>query len=333
MACNQLRSRVGSSIEVGNSSAALVGNGGVALTVSPTSQDFGSVYTDKNSAPFVFTIQNTTAVVQHPKPNLLNNGTWGYAISDSTCDEIPPLGSCTLSLELQGGFTGTRTATLDVDGADAALTGIDLNEGSPQLYDEPFGGFGDVGIYQAPPTNFVQIVNGTHGDLPSIDISIVDATSSVFSIQGNSCRNPVADGASCYVDLLATPMGTGLSTAKLLAQTPGIPDYTVDLSVNFFDDGPPIAISPSGTVALTLGVPIMFSITNPSSSFRYINSITVPPPYQLSSDNCPGNVLPINSSFTCTFTLNLVGSGDANQVLTVTWNTSHQDTVTLVPAT
>lgn len=319
-------------VAVGDALARLSGNGDVALTITPTSQDFGSVYVDKNSAPFSFTIRNTTAVTQHPTTNLLNDTSWGFVVTDSTCSAILPMGTCTVSVELEGGFVGVRTATLDVDGAQAALTGVDSNIASPQLYHEGIGYFGDVGIYQRPPTLDIEIVNGTHMDVPQIDIAIVDASSAVFSIQSNSCTSPVADGESCWVTVRASEMGVGMSTAKLSATTPGIPEHQLPLSVTFFDDGPRIAISPSGTVPFASGQSQSFTITNPSSYFRYIDSVSVPAPYQISSQNCAGNVLASNNSLACTVTVVRSGGSDAHQLLTVAWNEGQQDTVTLVPA-
>jgi hypothetical protein len=323
-----------SSLELGNSFATLTGNGEVALTISPATQDFGVIYIDVNSAPFAFTIQNTTAVAQHPTTKLVNTLDWGFAIADSTCAEIPPMGSCSLSVVLQAGVDGARSATLDVDGADAALTGTILKIASPQLYHEGTGDFGDVGIYAMPDTRLISIVNGTHMDLSQIDVGIAGASSAAFVIQSNSCTNPIADGGSCYLEVRANPTGLGMASAMLIAQTPGIPVHSMSLSANFIDDGPRIAIAPSGSVAFSADQQISFTITNPSMNLRYIDSVTVAAPYQISNDNCPGNVVPIDNSLACHFTIQLLGSsgGDAHQLLTVAWDEGQQDTVMLVPA-
>jgi hypothetical protein len=319
-------------VAIGHSVARLTGNGDVALAISPATHDFGSIYVDKDSEPFTFTIQNQTAVMQHPTANLWNDIDPGFVITASACAEIAPMGTCAVSVGLKAGIPGTRTAKLDIDGAHAALTGVVSNIASPQLYHYGNGYFGNVGIYARPATELFQIVNGTHMDLPQINIAVADASSAVFSIQSNSCTNPIADGASCYVTVLASPTGIGMATAKLSATTPGIPDHSVSLSVTFFDDGPRIAITPSGTVAFTPGQSISFTLTNPSSSFRFIDSVSVPAPYQISSQNCSSNVLPINSSLACNVTVTLTGNGDAHQLLTVAWNQGQQTTVTLVPA-
>jgi hypothetical protein len=324
----------GGGLEIGNSFAMLVGNGEVALTISPDSQDFGAIFVDNDSAPFAFTIDNTTAVQQHPTTMIDNVSDWGFEITGSTCGNLAPLGSCRVSVRLLGGIPGSRSATLDVDGAHAALTGIVSEVASPQLFHEGSGFFGDVGIYASPAERIIQIVNGTHMDLSQIDVTVAGADSAAFAFQSNGCTNPIADGESCFLVVRTHATGLGTVGAMLVAQTPGIPIHTLPLDATFFDDGPRIAIAPNGVVAFSPDQQISFTITNASTSGRFIDSATVDAPYQKLNDTCSGNVVPSSNTGSCKVTIQLVGSsgGDAHQTLTIAWDEGQQDTVSLVPA-
>jgi hypothetical protein len=325
--------RADSALEVGNGFAPLTGNGEVAVTISPTIQDFGSIYIDVDSAPVFFTIQNTTAVAQKVTTRLDANQDWGFELTGSTCGTIPPMGSCSASVVLKGGTSGARSATLDVGGADAALTGNVLTIASPQLGSEGTGYFGDVGRYADPVGFLIGIFNGTHMDLPQIDVEIAGADSAAFAIIQNGCTNPVPDGELCYLEVRAHPTGLGMVSAMLTAQTPGIPVYSVPLTANFVDDGPPLALAPSGVVAFAPDQQITFTLTNSGQYQGIVYSVTVDAPYQVSTNTCIGNVITPGSG-TCTFAIQLVGtsSGDAHQLLTIVWNDWQQDTVMLVPA-
>jgi hypothetical protein len=319
-------------LEIGNSRAALVGNGEVAVTISPDTHDFGSIFIDKNSAAFAFEVQNTTAVAQHPTTTIDNPLEWGFEILGTTCGDLPPLGSCKVSVRLLGGTVGPRSATLDVGGAQATVSGIVSNVASPQLYHYGTGFFGNVGIYAMSTTVLVQIVNGTHADLAKIDTTIEGSGAAAFPIVSNSCANPVADGASCFLEIRASSTVPGTADAELIARAPGVPDLAMPLSASFFDDGPRLAIAPSGVVAFAPDQQITFTITNASAHLRYIDSITVAAPYQFGINTCSGNV--VASATSCSFTLKrLASSGaNANQLLTVAWDEGQQETVTLVPA-
>jgi hypothetical protein len=318
---------------LGGSSISLDGTGEVALTISPTMRDFQTMYSDVDSDPFAFTIQNTTAVAQHPTTTLRNTlNADGFQIVSSTCADIPALGSCAVTVVMKGGSDGLgRAAMLDVDGADASLTGTVSTILSPRLYVEGAGQVIGVGLHAPPEELLLEIVNGTHTALPNIDLAITGPDAPAFEIASNGCATPVADGAGCWIDIRARSTGSAIS-ATLTAQTPNIPALIVPLSVDYQDDGPPIAVTPSGVVTFAPDQAIPFTISDPSSDARFIDTVTVAAPYQITSDAC--HATQVTSVNSCAFTVVRVGSsaGDPNQILTIGWNEGQHTTVTLAPA-
>jgi hypothetical protein len=321
-------------LELGGNWIPIDGIAQVALTISPTTQNFQTMYSDVDSDPFAFTIQNTTAVEQHPTTTLRNTLNYdGFHITSSTCADIPALGSCAITVVMMGGLDGIgRAAMLDVDGADASLTGTVSTISTPRL--SVAAGTGQViGVeLHAPPYDLLlEIYNGTHTDLPNIDFAITGADAAAFELGSNGCAAPVADGAGCWIDVRARSTGSDIS-ATLTAQTPNVVALTIPLSVGYQDDGPPIAVAPSGIVMFASDQAIPFTISDPSPSPRFIDTVTVAAPYQISNDAC--HARQVTNVSPCTFTVERVGSsaGDPNQVLTIGWNEGQQTTVTLAPA-
>ena len=319
---------------LGGNLVSLDGTGEVALTISPTAQDFRTMYSDVDSDPFDFTIQNTTMVAQHPTTTLRNTLDYdGFVITGSTCTDIPALGSCAVTVVMKGGSDGLgRAAMLDVDGADASLTGTVSTILTPRLYYEGSSEVAGVGLHAPPEDLLLEIINGTHTDLPKIDLVITGPDAAAFEIASNGCTAPVADGAGCWIDVLARSTGSTLN-ATLTAQTPNVVPLVLPLYVEYQDDGPPIAVAPSGVVTFTPDQAIAFTISDPSGAdVRFIDTETVAAPYQISNDTCHGRqVTEVNP---CTFTVQRVGSStaDPHQVLTIGWNEGQQTTVTLAPA-
>lgn len=320
-------------LALGGNWVSLDGIGEVALTISPTTRNFQTMYSDVDSAPFAFTIQNTTTVAQHPTITLRNTLNFdGFQIASSTCTEIPALGNCAVSVVMKGGSDGLgRAAMLDVAGATASLMGTVSTILTPRLYVEGTGQVIGVGRHAPPEDLLLEIVNGTHTVLPKIDFAITGADAAAFELASNGCAAPVADGAGCWIDVRARSTGSAIS-ATLTAQTPNIPALMVPLSVDYQDDGPPIAVAPSGVVTFAPDQAIPFTISDPSPTVRFIDTVTVAAPYQISNDAC--RLRQVTSVSPCTFTVERVGSSvsDPHQVLTIGWNEGQQTTVTLAPA-
>lgn len=319
---------------LGGNLVSLDGIGQVALTISPTARDFRTMYSDVDSDPFDFTIQNTTPVAQHPTTTLRNTLNYdGFVITSSTCTDIPALGSCAITVVMKGGSDGVgRAAMLDVDGADASLTGTVSTILTPRLYYEGSSEVAGVGLHAPPEDLLLEIVNGTHTDLPNIDLVITGPDAAAFTIASNGCTAPVADGAGCWFDVLARSTGSTLN-ATLTAQTPNVAPLVLPLYVEYQDDGPPITVAPSGIVTFTPDQAIQLTISDPDgAAARFIDTETVAAPYQISNDACHGRE--VDSANPCTFTVQRVGSSaaDPHQLLTIGWNEGQQTTVTLAPA-
>ena len=100
-----------------------------ALTIRPSSADFGMVAVDSRSAPIAFSVRNASTGAIGPLLVLVNDG--NFATSADACSGIRLLAgdSCTLSVVFQPRSAGTKKTLLSVGispsiAASAALAGV-----------------------------------------------------------------------------------------------------------------------------------------------------------------------------------------------------------------
>ncbi len=213
--------------------AALAGTGIApgALSISPTSQNFGSVLQGTTTAtPQNFTVTNTGGSATGTlTARILPVGAEFRIVTNTCTATLPAAGTCMVSVRFEPTSAGSKTGTLEVSGtpggtAPASLNGIGL---SPALL-------------MASPTTFTfpsTVVNGTStsqnftitnmggvaaGTTTAMATTVTGTGAADFDIVSNNCTGTLAAGASCTVAIAFNPGSAGAKTASLnVNATPG----------------------------------------------------------------------------------------------------------------
>jgi len=221
----------------GIASSALSGTGVLpAVTISPTSKDFGSVAVGQTSAVQVFLVQNTSPaalVVQNTTLTGPHTADFPITLSGPTpCFNGATLGpsqTCTLNVAFRPLALGTRTATMTVlfgGGANVAagLSGVGANPPTAVLSISPTShNFGTTTVFTQGTTQqfVIQNVGQATSGPPSFGFTGANATD--FVLLANPCAGvQLPAGASCAVTVGFVPRDFGTRTATLnVSASPG----------------------------------------------------------------------------------------------------------------
>jgi len=210
--------------------AALTGVGVLpAITLSPTSFTFPTEVVYTTSAVQVVTLKNTGLGVATLKTITV---TGPFGLTKSCGPYVNPGGGCTFSVTFKpksiGALTGSltvtdnstnspHTVTLTGTGTYVRLTPTSINFGN-----QPTG-------TQSLPT---QIILNNQGSVAVAisSIAITGAHAADFT-QTNTCGTSVAAGASCFINVIFAPSGTGTPTAQVtISDNGGGSPQTVSLT-------------------------------------------------------------------------------------------------------
>lgn len=279
----------------GTVSAELTGSP-VALSVTPTSSDFGDVVVGGTSDTQSFTLTNhrlTAAQID-------GEGVTGPFPLDSSCFPvvIPAGGTCTFSAHFEPTTAGRATGSFDYfsQGAQAQVevTGEGLTAAafsvSPSTLD--FGAYapGDIGTQQVTLTN-----TGTQAS-SNVSFSITGPDAIEFYTDSTDCPTTLAGGASCTVTVGFAPITLGDKTATFtVAGAPGGTASMIGL-------GAPAGISlyaPThdyGAVAVGGTSYYTFRVVNTTNNGEDMNSASSGPPFPLE----------LNQDFTCVLVISTI---------------------------
>ncbi|MCC6996185.1 MAG: choice-of-anchor D domain-containing protein, partial [Deltaproteobacteria bacterium] len=338
----------------GSTSAALSGTGltPARLTIAPGARDFGSIVTGQTSAAQPFTVTNSGGAPSTiPSAALSGSNAGDFTISASTCTAVLPAGgTCSISVTMTPTVAAARAASLGVSAAtggsaSATLTGTGLAPArltiAPASRD-----FGAIVTGQTSAAQGFTITNagGAPSSVPTA--SLGGGSPGDFAIASNTCTAVLPASGTCSVGVTMTPSATGARAASLVvsAATGGSVTGTLtgtglaparliaDATLNDFgtiDVGQQSSaftwtISNVGAVAAT---GLTLSPTGDASQFSAVNSCTAT---LASGTSCVVTVrfvptgagafnakLTMSASVGGSVTLNVLGTGRGNQLLTV----------------
>jgi hypothetical protein len=239
-------------VNIGNGSPqaiALTGNIVAPTVTLSTPPAFPNQTVTTTSAAQTATLTNT-GTVQLSAINITINPT-GEFTQTNTCGNTLAAGpgtSCTINVTFRPTATGTRTATLSVNGAGlaapvtAALTGTGI-AGSTSATRAPnalsFPGQ-NVGTTSTTAQTVTVTNPGGGGALLNIGTSITGANAADFvrptGTAGGTCGTTLAAGANCTINITITPSAAGARSATL----------TITSSATL----PTVALSGTGTQAV-----------------------------------------------------------------------------------
>ncbi|MCC6997727.1 MAG: choice-of-anchor D domain-containing protein, partial [Deltaproteobacteria bacterium] len=213
--------------------AALAGTGITpgALSISPTSQNFGSVLQGTTTAtPQNFTVTNTGGSATGTLTATILPAGAEFRIVTNTCTAtLPAAGTCMVSVRFEPTSAGAKTATLQVSGtpggtAPASLDGVGLAPASLSMSPTTFTFPSTVVAGTSTTQNFTVTNSGgvAAGSTTALATTISGTGMAEFDITANTCTGTLGAGATCTVTIAFNPGSAGAKTASLnVTATPG----------------------------------------------------------------------------------------------------------------
>jgi sugar lactone lactonase YvrE len=205
---------------------ALSGNGSTAAAaqaaLTPTSGSFGSVTVGASSASQTFTLTNAgTAALSITSAGLTGTNATSFSIVSNACGTSLAAGkSCAIAVKFSPTAAASDSATLSVVDAvgtqSAALTGTGTAAAAAKASLTPTSAaYGSVGLGVTSAGKVFTLTNGGNAALPITSISVTGANIYSFALSDNTCKSPLAAGASCAITISFAPTASGAATATL----------------------------------------------------------------------------------------------------------------------
>lgn len=188
-----------------------------SVTLSPTSQSFGSSFVGVAATTQTFTLSNTGATtVTGITITFVTGNTGDFSNTGGTCGStLAGSSSCTIIVTFTPSASGSRTTTLNV--ADSAtgspqqssLTGTGVTQGvsiSPTSI-----AFGNQLVNTASVGQVVTLTNNTASSLTLGSITYTGTNSSDFSTSATTCTGTLASKGTCTVTVIFTPTQTPIT--------------------------------------------------------------------------------------------------------------------------
>ena len=271
----------------------------LALTVSPTSHDFGGLLVGDLSETMAFTLINhrLTSV------EIDDEDVTGPFVLDTSCLEavLPAGGTCVFSAHFAPTSPGPASGFLDYSAGEASARVEVSGEGltpaafslSPSTVD--FGAYapGDTGSQQVTVTNTGTQASTTTGfSITGTDATQFDSDSS----DSSDCPATLAGGDSCIVTVEFAPTTLGDKAATLTVT--GAPGGTASLIGLGAPEG--VTLFPAthdyGAVAVGGAQYFTFRVVNTTDNGEDMNSASSGPPFPLE----------LNQDFTCVLVISTI---------------------------
>jgi uncharacterized repeat protein (TIGR03803 family) len=303
-----------------------VQSGAPAVTLSPTSLNFGNQNVNTTSAAKTVTLTNSGNATLNLSGVAASAG---FAISKNTCGSSLGAGkTCKVSVTFTptqpGSITGNLSFTDNAPGSPQAVTlsGIGL---APAVTLSPISlKFGNQTVNTTSPP---QTVTLTNSGTATLTISGITASAS-FAISTNTCGSTLNAGSACSVSVTFTPTATGPVTGNLTFSdnAAGSPQ-SVSLSGTGVASGAPgVKLSPTslnfGNVAVKeTSAAKSVTLTNSGTATLDITEITASAGFAISTKTC-GSALAAGKSCKISVTFTPKALGAASGTLTFTDNAS-----------
>lgn len=307
------------------------GSAGVdgGLSATPASHDFGTVPLTTTSAPFLFTISNSSA---DPTGTLSVAITGAQAsqftvASNSCTGALGGGGSCQVGVTVQPSAGGAASASLDVSGVPGGslsmpLTALAIAAATLEVSPSPFN-FADVVTAGSAAQTFTVINTGGTASGP-LSLTAMGVNASEFAVSGSTCTGTLAPGARCTFVVTLSPSSAGPKSASVtISATPGgsavatltgkgliPPAFTITPSPGLF--------APTVTALDSAGV--TFTVTNTgevaSSALSVTLSGAAAAEYVKDTDTCSGTAL--GAMTACSVILHFRPSSTGQRLATLT---------------
>jgi len=182
-----------------------VTNEGEQPSITPTSQDFGSVVIGYTSAPVTFTWTNNSIFAATVSSAAISGDT-EFAITQNTCNSVAVGANCAITVVFSATALGAHAATLTVVSSGTSLSVSLAGTGIPGFTLSPntlsYGSL-DVGASSAAQT--LKLTSMANIALPVPQFT----APSGYSVNTAACGGVLAAGASCPILVTFKPTVTG----------------------------------------------------------------------------------------------------------------------------
>lgn len=319
----------------GTATATVQGTGitPAALSIRPTTFDFGTVAAGSASGDQSFTVTNTGQGTSGPvSVTVSGTGQADFVVDSTTCGAaLPGAGTCTVSVHYAPAGTGASTATLSVTAspggtATAAVQGTGITPAALSISPAAF----DFGPTEAgtssSPQSFTVANTGQETSGP-VSVALSGSNAADFVIDSNTCGAALPGGGTCTVAVHFTAGSAGTITASLTAtatpggsataalQGEGLAPASLSINPSFFDFGQ----VPVGT--LSANASFVVTNTGQSPSGTVTAALTGPDAfaYSIVSTTCTsGLAAGASCTVTVVFDPFFTGPSDANLTATAT---------------
>lgn len=327
----------------GTATATLTGTGitQAALSISPTTFDFGPTNPGASSSQQAFTVTNTgQAASGAVSVALTGTNASAFTIDSNTCGAaLPGGGTCTVSVHFTAGTPGTITAGLSATSSPGgtATTALQAEALSPAALSitPTFFDYGTQTVGSRTDEVFT-VTNTGQSQSGQILPQVASEFPFFFQLVADTCpANGLAGGASCTITVEFDPFQSGFFTASLAVQaTPG---GTANAEMEAFAILPArfSITTPSDFGNVVLGTSTAaqtLTVTNTgqqtSGQVSAVLGGANASDYTLDTDTCTATLAPNQS---CTVSVHFTPSalGDRSATLTVAANPGGSQTLNL----
>ncbi len=197
------------------------------ITVSPTSQNFGSVVQGQSSAGVSFTVTNIggmpTGALAISKSG---TNTGDFTASGNCADAVlQPSDTCTVTVTFSPQSSGSKSAELDISASPGgslmvALSGMGLSPGALSISPTSYT-FANTNIASASSTHSFTVTNTGGSSTGTLSATLSNTTD--FAITSQNCSGTaLAPAGTCQVTVKFTPSAVGNALGSVVVQaSPG----------------------------------------------------------------------------------------------------------------
>lgn len=314
-----------------------------ALSISPATYDFGDVRVNRDAVSHTFTVSSTgNAPVTIPGGAVtltVPNAPFGadFAIVDDQCSgtTLAAGDDCTVEIRFAAGYSGARSATLDVAGDEASASAALSGEGVFAFLSSAGGSpsFGSVLIGTSSASASFGVFN--NGGVPvqfgADGVTLDGDDAARFGIVEDGCSDTtLAIGDDCFVKVIFTPTETDLATARLHFTEDGGDDlFWFDLNGSGIEPRAALALTPSthdfGSVRVgTTTAPVSLRVANSGTAAATlpVDAVAVAAAgasatFSATDDDCSGTTLDPGEDCTVSVTYAPLAVGAATATVTI----------------
>ena len=296
-----------------------------AVTLTPTSLNFGAVATGVTSPIKTVTLKNSGKATLTITAITITGTNSGDFPETSTCGSSLAAGAaCLIKVQFKPSATGARSASVSItDNAAGSPQQVPLSGTgtTAKLVPTPLG-FGTLAVGLTSPVKKVTLTNIGTTTLTISSIAVTGAEAGDFPETATTCGSSLAAAASCTVSLTFKPTTTGARSANLTVtdNAAGSPQQVPLSGTGTTAELTPTSLSFGKVTVGTTSSVMTATLKNVGTTAITITSITLAglDPGDFAQTNTCGSSLAASASCTISVTFKPTATGARSALLKVT---------------